>query len=877
MNRNSYSDPQAHASFQPRSPQSAIDPTQLSQPVHHSSSTSDLGAKWLNKASGWVANKFQTAQNFVNGSGDAIAPDQILPALKGTASPNQPLVGVIDSGFGANEHGSKMAEAIQKENPQAQIWQGKGVGTGNWSESLVEFVDTAKAGGHSRAVANLSFDLTEVHPDGSTSNRSRLTADEQSALAYARNNDVLVVASSGNQGGAMSALGQASQPSDNLIVVGAANGSDRAAYSSYGNGLDLVADVGTAGTSLAAAKTTGAIANIWSANPELSSQQVNQILTTTAADLKAPGRDAETGAGLLNATGAIDLATHTTPEAIMFSGAQLIQQVSDFDEASSFSSGAWTSTDGAIASERPNWGWSDIAHGALDVAGFIPVVGAVADIANAGLYAAQGDYANAAMSAAAAVPGVGDAAAAVKLANRGVQAVRAANRGTRATQSVAARAFASPGAQAVRVANRGTRVTQSAAARTVPSRTLPGRSERPVAPKSAPLSGSRRPGQGAGGRPPAGTGRPLATPRRQQPVQERSGSPKAAPRPGLGRVTRAVAATTAVATVAPYVAPLVSEQVPRPNPSGSAPNPNPGQPTQPNPVPRPDPSGSAPNSGQSTQLNPTPTEIPYSNPTQPYPGSTPPQPSSGQPNPTPGQVTIRRGDTLWEIARDQLGSGTRWRELLKADGSSFTEQEARRLKPGESVQLPEAKRGKHPAPTGTPAPSPIQDRTSDVVVGRKPNGKWDIKVMPEGVEKLKRDDTNEMRLQLQYDTDNERTLGIAIKNSERVGITAEQVDQATDALLENAQLDKNDPKKWARWFPPKHNKALKKALNAVDKWAKSKPPFGIAGDLKLKYEWSEQDLKGEQMKKTVNNPSKPPNHYRVELENLKGHNLKLAN
>ncbi|MBD2033763.1 S8 family serine peptidase [Leptolyngbya sp. FACHB-321] len=350
MNRDSYSDQQAHASFQPRSTQAAIDPTQLSQPVHHSSSTTDLGSNWLNKASGWVANKFQSAQDFVNGSGDAIAPNQILPALKGTASPNQPLVGVIDSGFGANEHGSKMAEAIQKENPQAQIWQGKGVGTGNWSESLVEFVDTAKAGGHSRAVANLSFDLTEVHPDGSTSNRSRLTADEQSALAYAHDNDVLVVASSGNQGGAMSALGQASQPSDNLIVVGAANGSDRASYSSYGNGLDLVAEVGSAGTSLAAAKVTGAIASIWSANPELSSQQVNQMLTTTATDLKAPGRDAETGAGLLNSTGAINLAKHTTPEAIVFSGAQLVQPVSE-----SLGGATWESRDGSVASERTNF------------------------------------------------------------------------------------------------------------------------------------------------------------------------------------------------------------------------------------------------------------------------------------------------------------------------------------------------------------------------------------------------------------------------------------------------------------------------------------------------------------------------------------------
>ena len=241
-----------------------------------------------------------------------------------------------------------MVEAIQKENPQAKIWQGGGVGTGGGLESLTEFVDVARATGQ-RAVANLSFDLTEVHPDGSSSTRAQLTAKEQSALSYARDNGVLVVASSGNQGGAMSAFGQASQPSDNLIVVGAANEHDRASYSSYGNGLDLVADVGVAGTSSAAATVTGTIAKLWNTNPGLNSQQVEQMLTTTATDLKTPGWDAETGAGLLNSTGAIALATHTTPEPIVFSGAQLIQQV-----PGALGGATWESRDGAVASEQTN-------------------------------------------------------------------------------------------------------------------------------------------------------------------------------------------------------------------------------------------------------------------------------------------------------------------------------------------------------------------------------------------------------------------------------------------------------------------------------------------------------------------------------------------
>jgi len=51
---------------------------------------------------------------------------------------------------------------------------------------------------------------------------------------------------------------------------------------------------------------------------------------------------------------------------------------------------------------------SEIGHTVLNVAGMVPVIGAPADVVNAGWYAAQGDWANAALSAATAIPGVGD-------------------------------------------------------------------------------------------------------------------------------------------------------------------------------------------------------------------------------------------------------------------------------------------------------------------------------------------------------------------------------------------------------------------------------------------------------------------------------------
>ena len=53
---------------------------------------------------------------------------------------------------------------------------------------------------------------------------------------------------------------------------------------------------------------------------------------------------------------------------------------------------------------------SEAVHAVLDVAGFIPVVGAVADIANTALYIHEGDAVNAVMCGIAAIPGIGDLA-----------------------------------------------------------------------------------------------------------------------------------------------------------------------------------------------------------------------------------------------------------------------------------------------------------------------------------------------------------------------------------------------------------------------------------------------------------------------------------
>ena len=59
--------------------------------------------------------------------------------------------------------------------------------------------------------------------------------------------------------------------------------------------------------------------------------------------------------------------------------------------------------------------------------GLIPVVGEVADLANAAWYTAEGDYTMAALSAAAAIPFAGWAATGAKVGVKGARALKAAD------------------------------------------------------------------------------------------------------------------------------------------------------------------------------------------------------------------------------------------------------------------------------------------------------------------------------------------------------------------------------------------------------------------------------------------------------------------
>lgn len=80
---------------------------------------------------------------------------------------------------------------------------------------------------------------------------------------------------------------------------------------------------------------------------------------------------------------------------------------------------------GSSQAKGPDVNWSDVGHGALDLLGFIPGFGAAADVVNGLWYAAEGNYADAALSFVSAVPGAGDAAAAAKLGKKAASAIGA--------------------------------------------------------------------------------------------------------------------------------------------------------------------------------------------------------------------------------------------------------------------------------------------------------------------------------------------------------------------------------------------------------------------------------------------------------------------
>jgi hypothetical protein len=133
-------------------------------------------------------------------------------------------------------------------------------------------------------------------------------------VRYAEEQDVLLVAATGNEGNSVKYPAAYST----VLAVGgmtAAGVADE--RSNTGTEIDLVApwDVFTTanggsyeykdGTSMAAPQAAAVAALAWSKHPELKAYQLRQLLRQTADDLQAPGWDPSTGYGMLRADRAV--------------------------------------------------------------------------------------------------------------------------------------------------------------------------------------------------------------------------------------------------------------------------------------------------------------------------------------------------------------------------------------------------------------------------------------------------------------------------------------------------------------------------------------------------------------------------------------------
>ncbi|MEC4893476.1 MAG: S8 family serine peptidase [Oscillatoria sp. PMC 1051.18] len=185
-----------------------------------------------------------------------------------------------------------------------------------FSQQLREFVDAAISSGQKNAVVHLNLNLTEIGDRGEVIPRSLLTPAEREALAYAQDNQIIVVVAAGDNPETISSLGQMSREYDNIITVGAATKIapetyQIANYSGRGEELDILAEgicEDDETTAVAASWVSGAISKIWATNPELNYTQVIDLIKASATNLET------LDVGLLNVTAAVEKAKSTTPE-----------------------------------------------------------------------------------------------------------------------------------------------------------------------------------------------------------------------------------------------------------------------------------------------------------------------------------------------------------------------------------------------------------------------------------------------------------------------------------------------------------------------------------------------------------------------------------
>lgn len=254
---------------------------------------------------------------------------------------NMILVGVLDSGIDTN-HPDLVGKILIKEDLNDnnlinnETWHGTAVAgiiaanTNNkqgiagiaWNSRIlsIKVTDDANSARVSTIVAGLELAYKEgvkiVQISLSTNEFSRVL---QNAIEEAQSRGILVISSGGNSG-----LTELRYPAalPGVIGVGAVDkNQDIESYSTTGDHITLVAPGASiyttstgsnyatvSGTSFAAPQVAGACALIWSVAPDLTNNQVREILIQSTTDLGKTGKDSIFGYGLLNIEKAVEMA-----------------------------------------------------------------------------------------------------------------------------------------------------------------------------------------------------------------------------------------------------------------------------------------------------------------------------------------------------------------------------------------------------------------------------------------------------------------------------------------------------------------------------------------------------------------------------------------
>ncbi|MEO8364424.1 MAG: S8 family serine peptidase, partial [Ilumatobacteraceae bacterium] len=250
------------------------------------------------------------------------------PDLDANLDPGQSIIGGNRTSGGADiggsdGHGTEVAGIIAAVN-------GNGIGiSGVAPNARLLPLRVFPADGGSSSSSDVASAIRFAVDSGAKIINLSLGSDSESpqittAVAYAVDHDVLVVAAAGNNGPNFPPSWPAAD--DNTIAVTAVDEQNIvASFGRRGDYIDLsapgvnimstkTADFtckganqpagygchSVSGTSFAAPFVSGAAALIFSARPNLTSAQVRALLLSTATDLGSPGRDTTYGVGLLN-------------------------------------------------------------------------------------------------------------------------------------------------------------------------------------------------------------------------------------------------------------------------------------------------------------------------------------------------------------------------------------------------------------------------------------------------------------------------------------------------------------------------------------------------------------------------------------------------